>query len=149
MAWRAAEKGIELPYYVDPSTRCMLNGDSNRLRQVLVNLIGNAVKFTEAGEVVVRVESVRTTQDQLRARFSISDTGIGISEEKIGRLFQSFSQADASTTRNYGGTGLGLAISKEIVELMGGTIGIESEPGTGSTFWFEIPFQVISDKTET
>ncbi|WP_194242451.1 PAS domain S-box protein [Gimesia benthica] len=149
MAWRAAEKGLELPYYVEPATRRMLNGDSNRLRQVLVNLIGNAVKFTEAGEVVVRVESVSMTQDQLKARFSISDTGIGISEEKIGRLFQSFSQADTSTTRNYGGTGLGLAISKEIVELMGGTIGIESEPGTGSTFWFEIPFQVVSDRTET
>ncbi len=144
MVWRAAEKDLELPCSIDPATRLILKGDSYRLRQVLVNLVGNAIKFTETGEVSVRAEATEQETEQITIRFTVSDTGIGISEDKMDRLFQSFTQVDASTTRNYGGSGLGLVISRNLVELMGGSIGIESQAGAGSTFWFEIPFEIIS-----
>lgn len=149
MSWRSAEKKLELPCYVDPASRLMLNGDSYRLRQILVNLVGNAIKFTNIGEVVVRTKTVARQDHQVTIHFSVSDTGIGISNEKINQLFQLFSQVDASITRNYGGTGLGLAISRNLVELMGGTIGIESELGVGSIFWFEIPFTVVTESETT
>lgn len=147
MVWHTAKKDLELPCYVDRASRFTLKGDSYRLRQILVNLIGNAIKFTDTGEIVVRTHTVTRQDNQITIRFSVSDTGIGISEDKLGRLFQSFSQVDASTTRNYGGTGLGLVISQNLVQLMGGTIGIESKVGVGSTFWFEIPFTIVADST--
>jgi len=137
---RAAQtKGLRLGLQIDPSVRLPVRGDPVRLRQVLGNLISNAVKFTERGNVTVHVRRLGETAAQHQLRFEVRDTGIGISAEGRQRLFQAFSQADASTTRLYGGTGLGLAISRRIVELMDGRIGVDSEPGAGSTFWFEIP----------
>ncbi len=135
----AQDKGIELRFEVSPVLSGGLAGDPLRLRQVLQNLIGNALKFTSAGEVVVGVEKASEADSQVVCRFSVRDTGIGIPPEHLPRLFQSFSQADSSVTRRYGGTGLGLAICKRLVELMGGRIGVESEHGKGSRFWFEVP----------
>lgn len=136
LAPRAHAKGIELNLAVagDPPSRM---GDPTRIRQVLTNLIGNAIKFTEQGEVTVEVSA-----HQDRVRFQVQDTGIGIAPELQDRLFEPFTQADASTTRRFGGTGLGLAISRQLVEKMGGVIGVESTPDQGSTFWFELPLPV-------
>jgi CheY-like chemotaxis protein len=136
MALRAHQKGLELAYQVDPEVPRSLLGDAHRIKQVLINLIGNAIKFTEKGEVVLRVTGEERAPGETRLRFAVSDTGIGIPAEKQQLIFEAFSQADASTTRKYGGTGLGLAISSRIVELMGGRIWVESEPGRGSTFFF-------------
>ncbi len=147
MVWRTSEKNLELPCYIDPASRLVLKGDSYRLRQILVNLVGNAIKFTNIGEVVVRTQTVARQEDQITVRFTVFDTGIGISKDKLNKLFQSFSQIDASTTRNYGGTGLGLVISESLVQLMGGSIQVKSEVGTGSKFWFEIPFTVVTKST--
>jgi len=141
LATSAAEKGLDLAYVIDPDTPEAIVGDVTRLRQVFVNLISNAVKFTEQGEVVLSVSSEPMSDaapDTYRLHFAVRDTGVGIPPDRMDRLFQSFSQVDASTTRRYGGTGLGLAISRRLSEMMGGAMWVESELGAGSTFHFTI-----------
>ncbi|MCX6956101.1 MAG: response regulator [Verrucomicrobia bacterium] len=140
LAARAHEKGVELTCEFAPAPESMLVGDSGRVRQVLTNLIGNAIKFTDEGEVAVTVRSTPKGGNRSRVRVDVRDTGVGIAREAQGRLFQPFTQADGSTTRRFGGTGLGLAISRQLVELMGGEIGFESEADRGSVFWFELEF---------
>ena len=137
---RAQEKGLELVFDIPHDVPHRLSGDALRLGQVLLNLVSNAVKFTPAGEIVVRVRADVPAEARVRFHFAVRDTGIGMSDEVRGRLFQSFEQGDRSTTRRYGGTGLGLAISKRLVEMMGGTIGAQSAPGAGSTFTFDATF---------
>ncbi|KXK26323.1 MAG: hybrid sensor [Candidatus Brocadia sinica] len=132
----AEKKGLEFSYFIDPEVPSLLRGDPGRLRQVLINLGNNAIKFTKDGEVAVSVTLDKETDSQVTLRFAVRDTGIGIPADRMKRLFQSFSQVDSSTTRMYGGTGLGLAISKQLAGMMGGQIGVESEEGKGSTFWF-------------
>jgi CheY-like chemotaxis protein len=138
---KTQEKGLELLFSQAPNVPATLMGDPLRLGQVLINLTNNSVKFTETGEVVVSVDVLEQSEDKATLEFSVRDTGIGMTPEQQGRLFQSFSQADTSTTRKYGGTGLGLAISKQLVEMMGGEIWVESEPGKGSTFKFTVTLQ--------
>ncbi len=141
LASRAHAKRIELASYIPADTEIYLKGDPTRLRQVLTNLVGNAIKFTEEGEVIVSLSTTRVSDNRVRLFVSTRDTGIGISEENRQRLFAPFSQTDGSTTRKYGGTGLGLAISKELITLMGGVLGCKSEPGEGSDFYFSIELE--------
>src|SRR5215208_3830919 len=129
-------KGLELVFEVAPDVPANLVGDSLRLGQILLNYANNAVKFTDRGEIVISVRASERTEKDVLLHFRVQDTGIGLTSEQVGRLFQSFSQADASTTRRFGGTGLGLAICKRLAELMGGEVGVESELGKGSSFWF-------------
>ncbi|MCC6148573.1 MAG: PAS domain S-box protein [Anaerolineaceae bacterium] len=139
LAQKAADKGLELVCIIPPEVPTLLRGDPNRLRQVLVNLAGNAVKFTEKGEVVLRVKKVGESEERTSLAFYVQDTGIGIPPERQTTIFDRFTQADMSTTRIHGGSGLGLTISSQLVELMGGKITLISEPNTGSTFSFTLP----------
>jgi len=141
LAQRAQSKGVELLYSIDDDVPTLLRGDSRRVRQVLSNLISNAAKFTERGEIEVHVSRQSETEKEVRVRISVRDTGIGLSQKTLPLIFKAFTQADGSTTRKYGGTGLGLAISKQLVEIMKGKIGVESQVGSGSTFWFDLPFE--------
>ncbi|MCP3944339.1 MAG: response regulator [Desulfobacteraceae bacterium] len=140
MATKAREKNIELICMIEENVPIFLKGDPTRLRQIIINLVGNAIKFVTRGEVQLKVSLVSETTKKVMLRFEIIDTGIGISKDQTKLLFQSFSQVDASTTRKYGGTGLGLTISKQLVELMGGEIGVKSQLGEGSNFWFTSSF---------
>jgi signal transduction histidine kinase/CheY-like chemotaxis protein len=140
-AVRAHEKGLELATSVAPELATLVRGDPSRLRQVLVNLVGNAIKFTERGEVVIDGRLLRESATDCVVRLAVRDTGVGIPLERQTAVFDSFTQADGSTTRTYGGSGLGLTISRELVQLMGGHIGLDSQPGAGSTFWIDLPFE--------
>lgn len=148
IAHKATQKGLELTYYIEDKTPVYLIGDELRLRQILVNLTSNAVKFTDVGAIHVHVESTQLDTQRYRLHFAISDTGIGIDKAQLEQLFQPFHQADSTNTRKYGGTGLGLAISKRLCELMGGEIWVESERGKGSTFHFAIIAEINSDQAE-
>jgi two-component system, sensor histidine kinase and response regulator len=141
LAERAHVRGLELAYSIPADLVTHVRGDPLRLGQILTNLVGNAIKFTEQGAVVIRVSSVEETAKKVTMRFEVSDTGVGISLEAQSRIFDEFSQADGSTTRKHGGSGLGLAISKQLVEMMGGNINVESALGAGSTFWFTASFE--------
>jgi len=145
-SFRCREKPLEIAFYLDPAVPETLRGDPGRLRQVLNNLLNNAVKFTNRGSVVVRISTSEETKTHQIVEFSVRDTGIGIPKDRFHRLFESFSQVDASTTRKFGGTGLGLAISKQLCELMGGEIGFESTQGVGSTFFFKLPLELPEKK---
>ena len=146
---QAQAKNVALVAEVDPQVPEMLHGDPTRMRQVLINFMTNAIKFTEQGEVRVRVQCLSAFASRVLLRLEVRDTGIGIAEEKQKDLFQSFTQADGSTTRKYGGTGLGLAIVRQLVLMMGGKIGMESEPGRGSVFWCELNFPVAAAGAQT
>lgn len=146
MAKRAQDKGLELVCLVHPDIAHTLRGDAGRLRQILTNLVGNAIKFTHQGEIVIRAESLEENESHVRIHFSVQDTGIGIPTERQPAIFDRFTQADGSTTRKYGGTGLGLTISRQLVAAMGGIMGLKSEAGIGSDFWFDITFEKINSE---
>ena len=146
---RAADAGLKLICQIAPEVPLSLRGDPGRLRQIITNLIGNAIKFTHNGEVVISAVTDSEQDASVIIRFSVSDTGIGIPEDRLSIIFNPFTQADGSTTRKYGGTGLGLAICKQLTELMGGEIGCSSEPGKGSTFWFTARFEKQTPANQT
>ena len=146
---KAADKGLEFLFDIDAKLSSDLRGDPLRLGQIIINYLNNAVKFTEAGQIVVRVRRAEEIDDDQLVRFEVEDTGIGLTSEQQGKLFRSFEQADTSTTRKFGGTGLGLAISKNLAELMGGHVGVESEFGQGSTFWFTARLEIGADRNKT
>jgi CheY-like chemotaxis protein len=140
----AEQKGVEIHFEIAPDVPDELTGDAVRLRQVLLNLLNNAVKFTAAGSIQIRADIDERRNHDVRVRFSVSDTGVGIPAEKMDLIFEAFRQADGSNTRRYGGTGLGLTLSSRLVSLMGGRIWVESEPGKGSTFHFTAAFEVAA-----
>ncbi len=144
VAYQASDKNLELISHVRPGVPQRLRGDPKRLQQILVNLVGNAIKFTNTGEILVRVYPESFDDDMTVLHFEVIDTGIGIPKEAFDKLFRLFSQVDSSTTRTFGGTGLGLAITKQLVDLLGGTVGVQSEVGRGTTFWFTLAFQALS-----
>ena len=144
-SYRTINKGLELIFFISPETPTRLVGDPGRFRQILKNLIDNAFKFTHEGGIYVNAEPTQDMGDKIKLRFIVKDTGIGISKEKQAVVFESFTQADGSTTRKYGGTGLGTTISKQLTEMMGGEIGVDSEEGKGSTFWFTVVFSKQSE----
>ena len=146
LALRADEKGLELLDEVAANLPQMLMGDPGRLRQVLINLLGNAIKFTPKGEVVLKVYAENQNTQEITLHFVVSDTGVGIERSKLQSIFESFNQADTSTTRLFGGTGLGLTISKSLIEMMGGNIWVESELGIGSSFHFTAKFGVVVER---
>ena len=135
---KAAEKQLELVCQIAPDVPDDLFGDAGRLRQVLINLVGNAIKFTHEGEIVVKLDCLSVSTRETTLRFSVRDTGVGIAKDKQQRVFEAFGQADSSTTRRFGGTGLGLSISQQLIEMMGGQLKLESQQGSGSTFWFDV-----------
>lgn len=147
LSLRAHQKGLELICSIPSETPDYLVGDPTRLKQVMVNLVGNAIKFTSAGEVVVPVELETKTEDQAIFHFSVADNGVGIPQHKQKLIFEAFTQTDSSMTRRYGGTGLGLSLSSRLVALMGGSLWVESEPGRGSTFHFKAPFRLQKSPT--
>lgn len=147
LASRAHEKRLELTCLVDTAVPLEVSGDPGRLRQIIMNLAGNSIKFTTHGEISIRSELVSRTAEDILVRFEVRDTGIGIPEHRIKAIFEPFTQVDGSTTRKYGGTGLGLAICKELVGMMGGEIGVTSDDGKGSTFWFTINFKAVTEAT--
>ena len=142
---QAEQKGLRLRVTMDPAVASHLRGDAKRMGQILINLIGNAIKFTESGEVELSVRVQGTYSGEMLILFEVSDTGIGISQDKLGSVFEGFTQADDTIGRRYGGTGLGLAITKQLVEMMGGRVGVRSTPGEGSTFWLTIPFETTGE----
>jgi CheY-like chemotaxis protein len=142
-AYRAEKKGLELVTFYSPGIPAGLIGDAGRLRQIITNLLSNALKFTLQGEIFARIEVIDEDKERVKLRFTIKDTGIGIAKEIQEKIFEPFIQADGSTTRKFGGTGLGTTISRQLVELMGGEIGLESEPGKGSRFWFSALFNKV------
>ncbi|MBZ0279145.1 MAG: PAS domain S-box protein [Anaerolineae bacterium] len=145
---KAREKNVAMMSFVAPDVPFTLRGDPTRLRQVLMNLVSNAIKFTPKGEITINITVAHTTEQHIWLLFTVQDTGVGLSEVGAQRLFQAFTQADGGTTRRYGGTGLGLAISKRLVELMGGEIGVESVEGKGSTFWFTVRLEAATNELE-
>ncbi|HEY0456391.1 MAG TPA: PAS domain S-box protein [Verrucomicrobiae bacterium] len=149
LAETAQKKGVELACWIAHDVPNYVKGDPGRFRQILANLLSNAVKFTDSGEVLVRVTKVGHTANTVAVQVAVKDSGIGIEPTALSRIFKAFTQADGSTTRKYGGTGLGLTISKQMVELMSGEIGVESEPGKGSTFWFKLPFEKSTTDART
>ncbi|MBM4118516.1 sensor protein, partial [bacterium] len=138
LAMQAQRKGLEFVSFVDPALPATLVGDPVRLGQILINLVGNAVKFTERGEIVLRAEALRVADDAVELQVSVLDTGIGIEADKLGRIFNSFEQGDGGVTRRFGGTGLGLSISRALAEMMGGRLWVESTPGEGSSFHLQL-----------
>ena len=148
MAERAHNKGLEIICSLPPEIPTNLRGDSGRIRQVLINLAGNAIKFTDQGEILIEVEAVEQSEQEITLLFAVKDTGIGIPNDRQDKLFEQFTQVDASTTRKYGGTGLGLAICKQLVEMMDGEIGVRSEEGRGSEFWFTVTLERQQDDIE-
>ncbi|MGL4205654.1 MAG: PAS domain S-box protein [Aeromonadaceae bacterium] len=148
MSVNAAEKSLELTLSIEPQVPRQLIGDNLRLQQILINLVGNAIKFTNQGEVGLHVTLEQQTAEQAWLTFKVKDSGIGISLEQQAKLFAPFTQADSSTTRRFGGTGLGLAICKRLVDMMGGTLGVQSQPGEGSCFWFTLPLQLAAEQIQ-
>ena len=142
---RAQEKNLQLDFSIPPDAIKNVTGDPSRLRQILLNLVGNAIKFTDHGKVQLEIKTMAESHHEIQMQFSVVDTGVGMSPETLQKLFQPFTQADASTNRRFGGTGLGLAICRRLVELMGGELGVRSTMGSGSTFWFTMKFAKAKD----